>query len=102
MLRWRPMPIGRRAEHTIRSTGQKDIMAKPYQGHHCWNCWNVALWIGNDESLYRIALDSKRRTKSTAAAAGVFIASIGGPDARTPDGAIYNLSSVKRALDGLE
>lgn len=31
-------------------------MRKPYNGHESWNAWNVALWIGNDEPLYRLAM----------------------------------------------
>mgnify|MGYP001593541406 FL=1 len=26
-----------------------------YQGHRSWNAWNVALWIANEEPLYRAA-----------------------------------------------
>jgi len=44
-----------------------------YNGHKNRNYWNVALWIGNDEGLYRMALDCLRiaRTKDEAAKAFV-------------------------------
>ena len=29
-----------------------------YNGHPSYDHWNVALWVGNDESLYNIALES--------------------------------------------
>jgi len=28
---------------------------KRYNGHPSYNHWNVALWFGNDEGLYRLA-----------------------------------------------
>jgi hypothetical protein len=76
---------------------------KTYNGHRSWNAWNVSLWIGNDEQLYRLALDCKKRTSTTRAAAKRFIAAIGGDRPETtPDGATYNLLSVKLAIEGLE
>lgn len=72
-----------------------------YQGHRSRNAWNVALWIGNDESLYRVAVECWNSTKTTGAAARKFL-SIVGEGSRTPDGAIYNFSCVHEALRGLE
>lgn len=79
-----------------------------YNGHHCWNCWNVALWIGNDESLYRAALESKRRPgirregpPSTSIAARRFMDLVG-ERARTPDGALYTFKAVRAAMMDLE
>lgn len=75
--------------------------AGEYQGHHCWNCWNVALWIANDEPLYRLALDCKRnRTKQGLGAARLFQELVG--DTHTPDGARYTHKAVEAALVGLE
>lgn len=80
-----------------------------YNGHHCWNCWNVALWIGNDEPLYRAALECKRRPSlrtgkapSLHVAACRFIREAVGQGARTPDGARYSMTAVKAALAELE
>ena len=75
-------------------------MAKTYNGHHCWNCWNVALWIGNDEGLYRFALDCRERFPKSLRRAAVSFQSGVGP--KTPDGARYTLSAIQSALSGLE
>jgi len=75
-------------------------MNKPYNGHRSWNAWNVSLWIGNDESYYRLALDClKRAGGRRGIAARYFIREIG--DERTPDGARFNQLSVSLAMDGL-
>jgi hypothetical protein len=76
-----------------------------YNGHHCWNCWNVALWIANDEGLYRYALECLRRPERTGKAPSLNMAAtrfLGGVDRRTPDGARYTRTAVKHALEGLE
>ena len=75
---------------------------KPYNGHRSWNAWNVALWIGNDESLYRFAMDCIRpqgdREVNFYSAARRFTRGVFG---KTPDGATYNQLSVRLALEGL-
>ena len=79
----------------------------PYNGHESWNAWNVALWIGNDEGLYRAALDCIRRPRkdgkpvSANLAALRFASEVMPNDAKTPDGARYSHRSVKLALQGL-
>ncbi len=79
-----------------------------YQGHHCHNCWNVALWISNDEPLYRAALECKRRARvsgmpvTASIAANRFLREVVGEDARTPDGARYTFKAVRSALMDLE
>ena len=75
-------------------------MAKPYNGHHCWNCWNVALWIANDEGLYRYALDCKAQYPRSIRRAALRLQGALGP--RTPDGARYTLVALRDALAGLE
>ena len=77
-----------------------------YNGHKNWNYWNVALWIGNDEGMYRLALDCIRQNKGRGglnAAARDFVQAMhdGGND-KTPDGARYTQSAVRAALAGLE
>ena len=32
-----------------------------YNGWKNWETWNVALWLGNDEGLYRAAVEDTRR-----------------------------------------
>lgn len=77
-----------------------------YQGHRSRNAWNVALWIGNDEGLYRFALDCLQRPRPDGKAPTLgnavsrFMRQFGGQ--KTPDGAIYNATCVREALAGLE
>ncbi len=78
---------------------------KEYNGHRSWNAWNVALWIGNDESLYRFAMEClnsprvNRNKRGFAFATRLFMKTMGGE--RTPDGAVYNALSVRLTLEGL-
>lgn len=73
-----------------------------YNGHKNWNAWNVALWIGNDEGLYNLAREAKRRTKNAAEAADYFINAMNEVGNKaTPDGAPYNRTNVKAAMSGL-
>ena len=89
-------------------------MLKPYNGHRSWNAWNVALWISNDEPLYRAACDAiawaRVNTPNTVArrdaailrrAVARFSRTAISLDERTPDGAVYNRLSVKLALSEL-
>jgi hypothetical protein len=66
-----------------------------YNGHKNWNQWNVSLWINNDESLYRFALSLVKQF-------GIGIAAVKLANAmrgeKTPDGAIYNVTSVRNAI----
>ena len=79
-----------------------------YNGHHCRNCWNVALWIGNDEPLYRAALECKQRPRFSGKPASLrlaalrFLREVVGEGAKTPDGGRYTLSAVRAALADLE
>jgi len=84
---------------------------KPYNGHHCWNCWNVALWISNDEGLYNLAMEyvhkvkrgridkyGKERPYTFTRAAYALQGML--PDS-TPDGARYTIKALTSALVGL-
>lgn len=66
-----------------------------YNGHPSWNQWNVSLWINNDEGLYRLALSLVKQHGYGYAA--VKITNLLRNE-KTPDGAIYNLTSVRNAL----
>lgn len=86
---------------------------KTYNGHRSWNAWNVSLWISNDESSYRFALECIERAKKWLASAEYSqvesIPHIAGLAARyfideyavekTPDGAKYNHLSVRLCLE---
>ena len=74
-------------------------MPEEYNGHHCWTCWNVALWIANDAPLYRLALDCKNETRTIGGATRLMLGFL---PASTPDGAKYTHKAVKAALVGLE
>lgn len=95
-------PCSSECDHRVIRKGPK-----PYNGHHCWNCWNVSLWILNDEGLYRAALECKRRPRKngkpvTAALAALrWIESVM-PGERTPDGARYTFKAVRAVMAGLD
>ena len=72
-----------------------------YNGHRSWNAWNVALWIGNDEPLYRIAIDCLDQTQTLDAAVNLFCRGVVCLGDRTPDGAVYNRTCIREALAGL-
>lgn len=72
---------------------------KTYNGHKNWTYWNVALWIGNDEGLYRFALDLKHKY-GTVKAAKVFVENC--VPNKTPDGARWTVSAVRAAIGGLK
>lgn len=77
-------------------------MAKEYNGHPSWNAWNVALYISNEEHLYRLAVECLQTTKTLDAATRKFCRYAVILGDKTPDGAVYNRLSIKRALEGLE
>lgn len=61
-------------------------------------CWNVGLWINNNEGLYYHALDCVRSHRTMRAAVRAFRASVPG---RTPDGYRYTTAAVTEALRDL-
>ena len=69
-----------------------------YNGYPSWNQWNVSLWINNDESLYRFALSLVKQYGTGIAAVKLSQAMRG---EKTPDGAVYNLTSVRGAIRGI-
>jgi len=73
-------------------------MAK-YNGHKNWNHWNVSLWIGNDEPLYRAAVDAIRGWPTKDAAARALLTEL---PPTTPDGAPYTFTTVRSALRGFD
>ena len=95
---------------------------EPYQGHKDWNHWNVALWVGNDEPLYRDALAALERTRKRyarrsqrlglpalspdelahRAARCLYHELRDGGVRQTPDGAPYTIKALAAALEDLE
>jgi hypothetical protein len=71
-----------------------------YNGHRSWNAWNVALWINNDEGLYRLAVDCVKTSKNRKRAARKMMEYLKGET--TPDGAKYNHLCVYEAMEGIE
>jgi len=85
-----------------------------YNGHPSYNYWNVSLWVGNDEGLYHLALDSIKHTKNRKQAAEAMLdaikeamqlGAIKGKQEHyiptTPDGAPYTVASLIHAMSGL-
>jgi len=83
------------------STGKGNPMAE-YNGHRSWNAWNVALWITNTESLYRLGVDAIQNTTNLEQATTRFCRYAVCLGDKTPDGGVYNRSSIKTALSGLK
>jgi hypothetical protein len=71
-----------------------------FNGHRSWNAWNVSLWINNDEGLYNFARECVRTEKTRAGAVRAFLSFVG--KECTPDGARYNMSCVREAMEGME
>lgn len=73
-----------------------------------WNRWNVALWLNNDEPLYRAMVSFYRaagKNKDRAARAfyrALTDADYGTPTTHTPDGARYTITAIRYAMIGLE
>jgi hypothetical protein len=78
------------------------MASKAYNGHKNWNYWNVALWISNDEPMYRMAKSYKRQYKNSKDAAEAFVQDLADSGiTQTPDGAPYSKSAVQAAIAGL-
>ncbi len=75
--------------------------ATQYNGWKNRQTWNVALWIGNNESLYRAAVDFARRGKARGwhPTYKTFIKINGLAGTKTPDGVAWDGSRLDyRAL----
>lgn len=82
-----------------------------YNGHPSRNYWNVSLWIGNDQGLYRLAQDCIRNTPTRRDAAILMLDMIrehhgaeSGDECipTTPDGSPYTVASIQHAMRGME
>ncbi len=76
-------------------------MSKPYNGHVSYNAWNISLWLGNDEGLYKLTLEGIRRTRTRISAAEyVFNALHEMGVKETPDGVRYTKTGIRLAMRG--
>lgn len=72
-----------------------------------WNRWNVALWLNNDEPLYRAMVSfyraaGKNKDRAARAMYHALTDDLAGPITHTPDGARYTISAIRYAMIGLE
>jgi len=73
-----------------------------YNGRKNRDYWNVALWIGNDEGLYRMAREHIRRAGNRDQAAANMLQDLKDSGiTETPDGARYTKSAIRAAMVGL-
>jgi len=72
-------------------------MAK-FNGYTSWNAWNVSLWINNDEPLYRVAYDT---VKTHGYDRGLRILVSMWEGDKTPDGAVFNRTGIKQAIQDI-
>lgn len=71
---------------------------KPYQGHKNYAAWNVALYLFNDEPLYRMMCAMVRSSQTLDRAAGCIYSALEGSS--TPDGVKYTRTNIRLALQG--
>ena len=78
------------------------IKTEGYNGHQSWDHWNVALWLSNDEWLYKQCMEILKNHPNLSEAAGVLMWFYDLEGKTTPDGGKFNLSTVTEALRGLQ
>lgn len=77
-------------------------MSRGYNGHRSKAAWSVALWLGGDEDLYRMALEAVKRCRTKdRAARSLMNTLLGAGIVKTPDGAKYSVTTIRAALSGL-
>ena len=75
---------------------------KEYNGWKNWSTWNVALWMANDEGLYRSIQAYRQQADRNGKRAGYagWLHWAGLRDEKTPDGAKFSAKCLDyRALD---
>tara|TARA_R100001460_G_scaffold2982_1_gene9212 strand:+ start:1085 stop:1306 length:222 start_codon:yes stop_codon:yes gene_type:complete len=72
-------------------------MAK-YNGYTSWNAWNVSLWINSDENQYKVAYQT---VSDLGYVRGLKALLAMWEGEKTPDGAIYNRTGIKQAIQDI-
>lgn len=88
---------------TVQNPTPRRPRGKPYNGHPSWNAWNVSLWLNNDEGLYNLMRECIRRTDTREQAARRMLQTLRFMDdaVKTPDGAPYTVTNIRRAMVGV-
>jgi len=73
---------------------------KRYQGHKSRAAWSVSLALFNEESLYRLARYTVRRSETLDAAAKQLAEDLAG--ARTSEGYRYSKTNIRLALQNYD
>lgn len=77
-------------------------MTEDYNGWKNRQTWNVSLWINNDESLYRAAVEYVKEHKDSRKLYSNFIRHEGLEHDRTPDNIAYISTKLDyKALNGM-
>ncbi len=71
-----------------------------YQGHKNYNAWNVALYLFNEERLYRLCQEAVTRARTLDDAASYVYARLEGQ--KTADGVPYTRTNIRLALQHWE
>ena len=90
------MLLPRPGQSRSETTGDK----MGYNGHRDWNAWNVALWLFNDEALYRMMVAAVDANPGNLAMAAQVI--LDNTPEQTPDGALFTLEDIEDALEDWE
>lgn len=69
-----------------------------YNGHKNWTYWNVSLWIGSEEGLYRLAEEFRDRHSKRDAAKAMLEHLHECGVTETPDGAVYTATNIAAAM----
>ena len=70
----------------------------PYNGYSSWNAWNVSLWINNDYEMYMSARNTVERLGYVRGLKELVRHWQG---QKTPDGAVFNRTGIKQAIQDI-
>ena len=73
--------------------------SKYYNGYANRSQWNQALWLNNDEGLYRLALECIKETNNRAEAISMFLDCVCA--SHTPDGYKWSKAGIRAGMQGL-